>query len=101
MSGVNLSSQALAEDYDEDSKSISNDELGNVHSYGRRIARWLGGDEEVYVRDNTDIEDESDYTVEYRDGRFGSDTVAELDDLENALEEGREIAEENLSAHLQ
>ncbi|MFT4893183.1 MAG: hypothetical protein ACI8Z7_000984 [Candidatus Nanohaloarchaea archaeon] len=101
LSGVNLSSQALTEGYDETSKSISPEEFGNAPTYGRKLARWLGMEEEVYVRDNTDLEDQKDYTVEYREGRFGSSILDEFDDVDEALEEGKEIAQENLGLKLQ
>lgn len=97
MSGVNLSSQALTADQSKtDLKSISEEYGTEAPVYGRKLARWLVEGEEIYVRDNTDIEDLNDYTVEYREGRFGAETQAELRDLEKALEKGKEIAEEEI-----
>jgi hypothetical protein len=110
LSGVNLSSQALTEDYDETSKPISKEELGNAPTYGRKKARWVFWGDEIYVRDNEDIEGLKDYTVEHRSGRFGSETLyagepdefddgveyAEFDEFENALEHAESIIEGKL-----
>ena len=101
MSGVNLNSTALVEDDDEDSKASSYGELGNAPTYGRKLARWLVDGEEIYVRDNTDIENLNDYTVEYREGRFGPEMFDEFNDVDEALEKGKEKARENLGLKLQ
>ncbi|MFT4892653.1 MAG: hypothetical protein ACI8Z7_000435 [Candidatus Nanohaloarchaea archaeon] len=98
LSGVNLSSQALTEGYDETSKSISQEELGNAPAYGRKEARWILDHGELYIRDNLDIVDRSDYTVEYRSERFGTETLpyAEFDDFGEAREYAELIVEDKV-----
>ncbi|PSG99690.1 MAG: hypothetical protein BRC28_03315 [Nanohaloarchaea archaeon SW_4_43_9] len=101
MSGVNLSTQALTTDKSKTgSKPISEEYGTEALIYGRKLARWLVDGDEVYVRDNTDIENLTDYTVEYRRGRFGPEALAELENLEDALEKGEEVAEQKISGYL-
>lgn len=101
MSGVNLNTQALATNKSETgSKPISEEYGTEALIYGRKLARWLDDGDEVYVRNNTDIENLADYTVEYRRGRFGPEALEELEDLEDALEKGEEIAEQKISGYL-
>lgn len=98
LSGVNLSSQALTQDQGKDSKSISEQELGNARNYGRKEARWILDHGELYIRDNLDIDDYSDYTVEYRSGRFGTETLpySKFDDFGEAVEYAELIVEDKV-----
>lgn len=100
MSGVNLNPETESDGLIEPSKSSLTPESCNAPNYGRKLARWVDDLQEVYVRENTDLEYGKQFTVEYREGRFGathdhSGEEAEglFNNIEDALEKGEEMAE--------